>query len=498
MRLHEMTLAGLVALSLCLAGPRATLADGPSREQSKPSSAPPGLAKLVESVVETVMEHHIDPPARQQMILTGVKALFKTVGAPVPERLSQRVSTVTTPEQLASLLADIWPASTGKAATGPQLEEALLNGLLSNVSGNAYVMLEKERKVQEQSEGNRYVGIHIALGTDETEKRPKISEIIEGGPADRAGVKSNDLIEQIDGADTKGMALRDAVDRLRGDEGTSVTIKVRQVDQAAARTYTIVRGQHPRPTITGWHKGTTGDWDFRMSDFDPIAYLRINEMAGSTPHELRKIAVKLESQGIKAIVFDLRGRSRNSVHTAVLLADSLLDHGTIGRVRTGQGEMLYQADSDAILRGRPIAVLVDSGTSDAAEWLAAAIQDNKRGVVVGTPTMSARVDPGNAVVNSTFRIGTSEWSVSLTTGILERGDGRPLSSFDRSISTVMREPNSKTFGVHPDYPIAEDPLNRGVRFLPRRENAHSRNAQTGPDAAEQKAVEVLRRLLEII
>ena len=67
-------------------------------------------------------------------------------------------------------------------------------------------------------------------------------------------------------------------------------------------------------------------------------------------------------------------------------------------------------------------------TSGAAEWLAAAIQDNKRGIVVGTPTSSARVDPGHAVVTSAFRVGNSEWSVSLPTGILERGNGKPLSS----------------------------------------------------------------------
>ncbi len=127
---------------------------------------------------------------------------------------------VMTPEQLVSLLGEIWPASTSASITTKDLEEAFLNGLLDSVSGAPNLMPEKERKVQEQSEGNRYVGIHIALGMDESEKRPKIMEVIEGGPADRAGVKSGDLVEQIDGADTKGMPLREAVDRLRGDEGT--------------------------------------------------------------------------------------------------------------------------------------------------------------------------------------------------------------------------------------------------------------------------------------
>ena len=154
------------------------------------------------------------------MILTGIKALYKASSAELPDGLSRRVSLVTTSEELAALLEDVWPAATSKSVTNAQLEEALLNGLLTSVSGEPQLVPEKERKVQEQTEGNRYVGIHVALGMDDQEKRPKISAVIEGGPADRAGVKRDDLIEQIEGADTKGMSLRDAVDRLRGDEGT--------------------------------------------------------------------------------------------------------------------------------------------------------------------------------------------------------------------------------------------------------------------------------------
>ena len=81
----------------------------------------------------------------------------------------------------------------------------MLQGLLADVSGGASLISAKERAVQEQIEGNRYVGIHIALGMNDQEKRPRIAEVIEGGPADRAGVKKDDLLETIDGVDTKGM-----------------------------------------------------------------------------------------------------------------------------------------------------------------------------------------------------------------------------------------------------------------------------------------------------
>ena len=400
--LLETTVAGLVALAIGAGFPRATLADEPPQGAAKRSSITPGVAALAQNLIDTVLEQHIDPPARQQMILTGIKEVYKTVGQPAPDGLSRRVSLITTPEQFATLLADVWPAASDKTVTARKLDEALLTGLLSSVSGNPQLLPEKERKVQEQSEGNRYVGIHIALGIDGTEKRPVISEVFEGGPADRAGVKENDLIEQIEGVDTKGMELREAVDRLRGDEGTDVTIKVRQPGAKTVRQYTITRGQNPRQTVTGWHKLAAGKWDYRMSAGDPIAYIKISEMAGSTPHELRMLATQLEREGIRAIVLDLRGLWSTSVHCALLMADSLLDHGPIGRVRTSHGETVYQADGDAIFRRRPVVVLVDGNTSGAPEWLAAAIQDNKRGTVVGAPTASAGSSRGRRLSHPHF------------------------------------------------------------------------------------------------
>src|SRR5207302_3043941 len=148
----------------------------------------------------------------------------------------------------------------------------------------------KERKVAEQLEGNRYVGIHIAVAMDEQEKRPKIYEVFEGGPADRAGVKKDDLLEEVDGVDTKGMDVRQFVDRTRGEEGTDVTIKVRQPKESKSRTLKITRGQLPHPTITGVRKRPSGDWDVRLDGPDPMGYLKVTEIAASTPHELRKLA----------------------------------------------------------------------------------------------------------------------------------------------------------------------------------------------------------------
>ena len=112
-----------------------------------------------------------------------------------------------TSEQLATFLADVWPKPTAKSVAATKHEEVFIEGMLASVPGGARLISAKDRKVEEQFKGNRYVGIHIALRMDDQEKRPAMAEVFEGGPADRAGAKPGDLIEQINDVDTKGMEL---------------------------------------------------------------------------------------------------------------------------------------------------------------------------------------------------------------------------------------------------------------------------------------------------
>jgi len=425
----------------------AAIPDDSSPPPSAPARKDPAdLAKRVLEITDAVLEHHIDPPTRQQMVLGGIKALYRKAGLPVPHGLSRRISELATAEQLEPFLAGAYPKSVAETVSAKALEESLLSGLLESVPGDARLISAKERKVAEQFEGNRYVGLHIALKTDDQEKRPQLAEVMEGGPADRAGVKKDDFIEQIDGVDTKGMELRDAVDRLRGDEGTDVTIKVRQPKAQELRTYKITRGQLPRKTVRGVRKRSFEGWDVRLDGPDPIGYLQITEITGSTPHELRKFARQLESEGVRALVLDLRGLSTDNLHPTVLVADSLLDHGCIGRIETAHGETKYQADSDALFRDWPLVVLIDELTGGTAEWLAAALQDNHRAVLVGMPSSSALGVPGVGV-ESTVPVGDGAWSITLTTGRLERGDGRPLgieatSAPGRDGNAVVKAPDA--------------------------------------------------------
>jgi carboxyl-terminal processing protease len=485
-------------------------ADGSSPTPSTVApNMPPDLARRIGEITDAVLAHHIDPPARQQMILGGVKALYHASGVPIPAGLSLRVSSLVTREQIEAFLTEAWPKLTSKPLKAAELEEALLGGLLGSVSGGARLVSAKERKVEEQLEGNRYVGIHVAVRADDKEKLTSISDVFDGGPADRAGVKKDDVIEQVDGVATKGMAIGEVIDRLRGDEGTEVTITVRQPGATTARTMKITRGQLPHPTITSVRKQPSGDWDVRLAGVDPVGYLKITEIASSTPHELRKMAARLQSQGARALILDLRGPTMHAkaIHPAVLLADCLLERGPIGRVRTTQGEVTYQADSDAVFRGWPIVALVDASTSGTAEWLAAALQDNRRAMIAGAPTAGAgRMMPtfGDAVelsaeVRSRVPVGDGSWSIELTTGRLERGDGRLLSRPADGATAVVNQrimrrrdmlQEAKT-GIQPDHVIAQPKFPGGPHRIPA---AQEYNLSTDPMI--QKAVQLLRESLK--
>jgi C-terminal peptidase prc len=467
-------------------GPSAVADDTSPKPASTGTSLAADLPKRILEITDAVLRHHIDPPARQQMVLDGLKSAYSAARQWVPGGLSGQVSAAATREQLAALVADCWPKNLPNSVTAQAVDDAFVRGLFSNASGGGYLVSAKDRKVAEQLEGNRYVGVQITLGMNDQEQLAFISQVFEGGPADRAQAQDNDLIETINGTDAKGLPIADIVNRLRGDEGTELTITVRQPKTTKRRTLKMTRAVMPRTTVQGFRKTASGDWDVRLDGPDAIGFLRITDIMASTPHELRRRAHQLEHDGCRALILDFRGLrlQGTSAHAAVLLADSLLDHGTIGRLRTVERTITYQADSDALLCGWPLAALVDGTTTGTAEWLAAALKDNDRAVVVASLT-SRSTGRSGAEVRSNVPVGDGEWSVNLVTGYLERGDGRPLGGTALSPLGVR----AKRIGAPDD---AKAPSASGVE-ADYTVKARGTSEDVAIDPAVLKAVELLRK-----
>lgn len=465
------------------------------------ATAMPGdLAPRVMAITDAVLEHHIDPPSRQQMILAGIKAAHEAAGVPAPAGLARRVSALAAPAEITSLLSETWPQRSGNvAAAADAVSLALIEGVLGTVPGGASLLSGKERKVAEQIEGNLYVGIQIALGYDNTERTPQIQQLFEGGPAQKAGVKQGDRIMEIDGVSTRDRPLAESVDRLRGEEGTTVTIKVLRPGTKDSLSFTLTRARLPRKTITGLRTRGTGEWDFRFEGTEPIGYLRIEEITGSTPHELRTLASRLESQGVQGLILDLRTNGRFAVHPTILVADALLDGGRIGRIQAAEHVQTYEAEPDALFQGWPLVVLVDPRTNGAAEWLAAALQDNHRATIVGAATR------GLADVETTVPVGDGTWSIQMVTGRFERADGRPLGDpkfhtrpqAGLNVQADARSPKDQ-WGISPDHIVGSaGPPGRSQRPERPRQTALPKE-NPAKDPVIIKAYELLREGLKSI
>ncbi|MEZ6134750.1 MAG: S41 family peptidase [Pirellulaceae bacterium] len=407
-RSATLTLFGLTTLLSIV-----PLENGRADENEARQQSSFGAAEFM-GIVETILERHIAPPTRQQMVLDGVKALYSAHGQPAPMRLSNEISALGSRAAVIKFLEGLPVDFNG------EVKRSVLEGLFEKVPGGPILIDAEEARVQESLQANRYVGIGISLTM--TNNVPQISTVFHGGPGYPAGVKPKDLILEIDGESTVGQELGSVVQALRGEDGTSVSLLLQQPTESP-RSISVIRGVTFIPTIEGVKEVSPGQWSYFPRTGSKIALLRIVQIGPSTVHELKKIESQLRSENVAGIVLDLRvGGGR--LHDVILLADQLLDDGVIGQVQTLDSNLIHKAEPGSLFRGLPMAVLISSSSGPDRVFLAAALQDCKRAHIVGqVPTTQ------EMFVRSHIDLPDGE-RILLATGVLKRGDGsilrRPL------------------------------------------------------------------------
>jgi len=230
----------------------------------------------------------------------------------------------------------------------------------------------KEMQVETQ-------GSFGGLGIEITVKDRQLTVVapIEGTPADRAGLHPGDRIVKVDGNPTKDMTLIEAVKKLRGPKGTSVTL-------------TILREESPGPFELTLVREVIEVKSVRAKDLgDGIAYIRIASFQERTGKDLLKAIEQFQKNGISALVLDLRNDPGGLLNQAVQVSDLFLDKGqlivyTEGRIKNQ--DLRFSAEHGAQVPKVPMVVLVNGGSASASEIVAGALQDWKRALVLGTKT----------------------------------------------------------------------------------------------------------------
>ncbi len=204
-----------------------------------------------------------------------------------------------------------------------------------------------------------------------------VISVLPDSPAEKAGIRSGDLLEAIAGFATRDMSVGQANLLLDGAPGTVVKVAVVRVrsGQTEPQQLDLVRVQ--LPPLHVWTERLEGD----------VAYLRVPTFEPGTAEEIRDKVVQLDRQGIHKLVLDLRHCARGSISEGVAAAQLFLPSGTIGTLR-GQvvARQEFSADPSRVVWKEPLEVLISNSTAGAAEVLAAAIGDNHRGDLVGERT----------------------------------------------------------------------------------------------------------------
>lgn len=253
------------------------------------------------------------------------------------------------------------------------LENGIYQGLMDAVGDpyTSYFSAEDFNTFMEQTTG-AYYGIGAYVAQDIERNYPKINSPIPGSPAEEAGLRPNDIIYEVDGVSTYGMDLDKVVSLIKGEEGTSVNINIYR--DGEYMDVKVERRQVKIPTV-----------EQEMME-DGMAYIRIIEFDDVTPGQFKEALQTSRNEGMKGLVLDLRGNPGGSVNAVVDVARMLLPEGLVVYTEDKYGKREeYQCDGSHEFE-LPLVVLVDGNSASASELLSGAIQDYKKGTLVGTTT----------------------------------------------------------------------------------------------------------------
>ena len=280
-----------------------------------------------------------------------------------------------------------------------------LKGLLSNLDAHSSFMDAKESKELQVQTNGEFGGLGISVGM--RDGALTVIAPIEGTPADKAGMKSNDIILKIDDQATIGMTIDKAVSLMRGKPGTPIKLTVIRKGEMKPLIINIIRDIIEIQSV---YAKTIGD---------DILYLRITSFDQKVVTSMKK-AIK-EHPKAKGIIIDLRNNPGGLLNQAIGVVDMFVDHGIIvsQKGKVASENLIYNARASGSDTKIPLVVLVNDGSASASEIVSGSLQDHKRAIIVGKKTF------GKGSVQVVMPVGNNE-SLRLTIARYYLPSGRTI------------------------------------------------------------------------
>jgi carboxyl-terminal processing protease len=259
------------------------------------------------------------------------------------------------------------------------LLEFAIQGMLAGLDPHSVYMDGRSYQNLEMGTSGQYGGIGMEVEMDE-DGLIRVVAPIDQTPAARAGLQNGDIITRLNEGPIFGMTLTEAIEEIRGEPGTDVTL-------------TIVRGEKQSPfEVTLTREIIRVDSVTRRETLEPgFGYIRVSQFQTRTPKDVSKAIDFLltESDGeLQGLILDLRNNPGGVLNSAVGMADLFLDDGLIVYTegRNNESSLRFEATSSQRVADVPIVVLVNNGSASASEIVAGALQDHQRALIMGGQT----------------------------------------------------------------------------------------------------------------
>lgn len=284
------------------------------------------------------------------------------------------------------------------------------------------------------------VGIQINMESD----RIKVFSPLEDTPAYKAGIEPGDTIVAINGRPVKGITLEQAVRRITGEPGTSVTLTMERMGRDKPFDVTMKRAKIVVPTIKGWTRDGL-EWNYFIDKDMKIAYVRVTQFAETTTDSFRETLEHLHEQGMNGLIVDLRANPGGLLKTAVEMVEMFLPPDRMivrTQGRASEPWKIESRSSKGEFADVPLIILINDYSASASEIMAGALHAYGRALLVGERTY------GKGSVQNPWPLGSGDAMLKLTTALYY------LPGMTRSIH---RNEDSKEWGVPADIEVKLSP-----------------------------------------
>ena len=363
----------------------------------------------------------------------------------------------------------------------PNMEKVRAGALRGLAYGlDPYSTYLTPEQVKEYRAGNKSEQLGIGAELSQVASFLYVVAPVKGAPADQAGVRAGDIIEYIDGKATRDISLYDARQLLNGAAGTEVKLRILRTGSRPL-TLTVKRGSFRAPAA-----------EARM-EAGRIGVLRINSLDAGEAADTKSRLQELLKQGAQKIVLDLRSVAGGEIQEGATVANFFIREGMIAKTIGREQKVLksFEADPKVVIFNGPVSALIDTGTAGAAEVIASAFLETKRGDVVGEKSFGAGAE------QELFTLGGGD-GLLLTTVKWASASGKPFLGEDRAHSGIapsveVKRPESNESVDVEDLPgNEEEPKPNQPNVKPNAPSQPATPKAQPEDIQMKKALELLR------